>query len=175
MHPPAQWSWPSRIKEIVGNRTTYHFPPVKGKPVVGLATPRDAWCGWDLGDPDPSKPSALPRTLSRARNITVATVIDRTGETYKNNRRTTVDCEGPRSGQESGLEMRPWVQNTHRMPGLTISLRSKPDTFPFLDGGNWAFYGKVRRDTRSPHLDRGLQGGCNVRGQRCKESAAAAT
>ena len=27
---------------------------------------------------------------SRARNMTVPTVIDRTGETYKNNRRTTV-------------------------------------------------------------------------------------
>ena len=31
--------------------------------------------GWDLGDPDPSKPSTLPRTLSRARKMTVATVI----------------------------------------------------------------------------------------------------
>ena len=31
--------------------------------------------------------------LSRARNITVATVIDRTGETYKNNRRTTVAAD----------------------------------------------------------------------------------
>ena len=28
--------------------------------------------------------------LSRARNMTVPTVIDQTGETYKNNRRTTV-------------------------------------------------------------------------------------
>ena len=79
-------------REIVGNRTTYHIPLVKAQPVVSLATPRDAWCGWDLGDPDPSKPSALPRTLSRARNITVATVIDRTGEAHKNNRRTTVEC-----------------------------------------------------------------------------------
>ena len=40
-----------------------------------MATPRNAWCGWDLGDPDPSKPSALPRTLSRARKMTAATVI----------------------------------------------------------------------------------------------------
>ena len=40
-----------------------HFPPVKDKPVVGLATPRNAWCGWDLGDLGPSQPSALPRTL----------------------------------------------------------------------------------------------------------------
>ena len=80
---------PSRNR---GNRATYHFPLVKEKPVVGLGTPRDAWCGWDLGDPDPSKPSTLPRTLSRARNITVATVIDRTGDPYKNNRRTTHPC-----------------------------------------------------------------------------------
>ena len=43
-----------------------------------------------MGDPDPSKPSAVPRTLSRARNMTVTTVIDRTSEAYKNNRRTTV-------------------------------------------------------------------------------------
>ena len=75
----------------IEDRTTYHIPLVKAQPVVSLATPRDAWCGWDLGDPDPSKPSALPRTLSRAHNITVTTVIDRTGETYKNNCRTTVE------------------------------------------------------------------------------------
>ena len=31
--------------------------------------------GWDLGDPGPSQPSTLPRTLSRARKMTVATVI----------------------------------------------------------------------------------------------------
>ena len=36
------------------------------------------------------------RTLSRARNMTVTTVIDRTGETYKNNRRTTVVLEKAR-------------------------------------------------------------------------------
>ena len=84
-------------REIVGNRTTYHFPLVKEKPVVSLATPRNAWCGWDLGDPDPSKPSTLPRTLSRARNMTVTTVIDRTGEAYNNNRRTTVGSVGCRA------------------------------------------------------------------------------
>ena len=85
------------------------------------------------------------------------------------------DCEGPRSGQESGLETLPWAQNTRRTPGLTISPRSEPDTFPILDEGNGLYYGKVRLDTRSPHLDRGLQGGCNVRWQRCKKTAAAAT
>ena len=31
--------------------------------------------GWDLGDPGPNQPSALPRTLSRARKMTVTTVI----------------------------------------------------------------------------------------------------
>ena len=41
---------------------------------------RDAWCGWDLGDPDPSKPSTLPRTLSRARKMTVTTGYCQTGE-----------------------------------------------------------------------------------------------
>ena len=40
-----------------------------------LETPRNAWCGWDLGDPGPSQPSTLPRTLSRAHKMTVATVI----------------------------------------------------------------------------------------------------
>ena len=69
------------------NRTTYHIPPVKTQPVVGLATPRNAWCGWDLGDPGPSQPSALPRTLSRARKTTVPTVI--AGQVkHKNKRRT---------------------------------------------------------------------------------------
>ena len=62
-------------REIVGKRATYHFPLVKENPVVGLGTPRDAWCGWDLGDPGPSQPSALPRTLSRARKMTLPTVI----------------------------------------------------------------------------------------------------
>ena len=68
-----------RPQPVVDNRTTYHFPPVKEEPVVGLATPRYAWGGWDLGDPEPSKPSALPRTLlsylSRALKMTVPTVI----------------------------------------------------------------------------------------------------
>ena len=40
-----------------------------------LGTPRYAWCRWDLGDQEPSKPNALPRTLSRALKMTVATVI----------------------------------------------------------------------------------------------------
>ena len=31
-------------REIAGNSTAYHFPPVKENPVVGLATPRYAWC-----------------------------------------------------------------------------------------------------------------------------------
>ena len=44
-------------------------------PGVGLETPRNAWCGWDLGDPGPSQPSALPRTLSKAHKMTVTTVI----------------------------------------------------------------------------------------------------
>ena len=41
------------------------------------------------------QPSALSRTLSKALNMTVATVSRRTGETYKNNRRTTVDVRTP--------------------------------------------------------------------------------
>ena len=52
-----------------------HPAGFEAKPVASLATPRYAWCGWDLGDPGPSQPSALPRTLSRARKMTVPTVI----------------------------------------------------------------------------------------------------
>ena len=65
-------------RKIEDNKTTYCTISHRlENPVVGLATPRTAWCRCDLGDPDPSKPSALsvPRTLSRARKITVTTVI----------------------------------------------------------------------------------------------------
>jgi len=66
-----------------------HPAGFEAKPVTILATPRCAWCGWDLGDPGPSQPSALPRTLSRARKITVMTVI--AGQVkHKNKRRTNV-------------------------------------------------------------------------------------
>ena len=72
---------------------------------VCLATPRSAWCGWDLGNPGPSQPSALPRTLSRARQMTVPTVIGRVQKVkHKNNRkpgqtgtRTHTPCHTRRS------------------------------------------------------------------------------
>ena len=62
-----------------------------------LATPRDAWCGWDLGDPDPSKPSTLPQTLSRARKMTVTAVI--AGQVKLNLHRT------PESGRDRKIEL----------------------------------------------------------------------
>ena len=45
------------------------------KEILFMLAARAVWCGWDLGDPGPSQPSALPRTLSRAHKMTVATVI----------------------------------------------------------------------------------------------------
>ena len=73
--PPAPLASAFLCTRSAADGATYHFPPVEAKPGVGLETPRNAWCGWDLGDPGPSQPSALPRTLSRARKMTVTTVI----------------------------------------------------------------------------------------------------
>ena len=59
--------------------------------------------GWDLGDPDPSKPSTLPRTLSRARKMTVATVI--AGQVK--HIRTTVDNRSTTATERAAVLARP--------------------------------------------------------------------
>ena len=83
------------------------------------------WCGWDLGDPRPSQPSALPRTLSRAHKMTVPTVIAGQVKHFKNNRRTTcpaitvatvilspnlskISCAHPWSPEVCALPPSPW-------------------------------------------------------------------
>ena len=96
----------------------------EAKPGVGLETPRNAWCGWDLGDPGPSQPSALPRTLSRARKMTVATVI--AGQVK--HIRTTVAYEAIRGAARASIA----AMKNHR------GYRTRPSTMSTANRGRTA-------------------------------------